>query len=163
MDKIKKIKEWIYTRKLCTMDEHMKFYCKEAESDYNLLCSVEKILDSEKEEPVSEDLGDYINELSKQFPEVSFAKLSRIAVRVAKWQREQIKEAKDAIDGEIWEVEVDTCGCGLNSHTRLSIVVDDEELRKMGFKDGDKCKVVILKDTPEYIEGVKGSYTTTTK
>lgn len=38
---------------------------------------------------VSEDLGEYINELSKQFPEVSFAKLSRIAVRVAKWQKEQ--------------------------------------------------------------------------
>lgn len=35
-------------------------------------------------EPVSENLGEYINELSKQFPEVSFAKLSRIAVRVAK-------------------------------------------------------------------------------
>lgn len=41
------------------------------------------------QEPVSEDLGEYINELSKQFPEVSFAKLSRIAVRVAKWQKEQ--------------------------------------------------------------------------
>ncbi len=39
---------------------------------------------------VSEDLGEYINELSKQFPEVSFAKLSRIAVRVAKWQKEQL-------------------------------------------------------------------------
>jgi len=45
------------------------------------------------QEPVSEGLGEYINELSKQFPEVSFAKLSRIAVRVAKWQREQINEA----------------------------------------------------------------------
>lgn len=45
---------------------------------------------AKSEEPVSEDLGDYINELSKQFPEVSFAKLSRIAVRVAKWQKEQI-------------------------------------------------------------------------
>ena len=39
---------------------------------------------------VSEDLSDYINELSKQFPKVSFAKLSRIAVRVAKWQKEQM-------------------------------------------------------------------------
>lgn len=42
-----------------------------------------------KEEPASKDLGEYINELSKQFPEVSFAKLSRIAVRVAKLQKEQ--------------------------------------------------------------------------
>lgn len=43
-----------------------------------------------KEELVSEDLSDYINELSKQFPEVSFAKLSRIAVRVVKWREQQI-------------------------------------------------------------------------
>ena len=42
------------------------------------------------QEPVSDDLGEYINELSKQFPEVSFAKLSRIAVRVAKWQKENM-------------------------------------------------------------------------
>lgn len=43
------------------------------------------------EEPVSEDLGEYINKLSKQFPEVSFAKLSRIAVRVTKWQLNKIR------------------------------------------------------------------------
>lgn len=52
-------------------------------------------INSMQEEPVSEDLGEYINKLSKQFPEVSFAKLSRIAVRVAKWQKEQIKMAMD--------------------------------------------------------------------
>jgi len=51
-----------------------------------------------KEEPVSEDLGDYINELSKQFPEVSFAKLSRIAVRVAKWQKEHLWKPADGED-----------------------------------------------------------------
>ena len=44
---------------------------------------------NKKEEPVSEDLGEYINELSKQFPEVSFAKLSRIAVSVSRWQQNQ--------------------------------------------------------------------------
>lgn len=48
------------------------------------------IAPKKQEEPVSKDLGEYINELSKQFPEVSFAKLSRIAVRVAKWQKEQM-------------------------------------------------------------------------
>ena len=42
-----------------------------------------------KDESYSKDLGEYVNELSKQFPEVSFAKLSRIAVRVAKWQKKQ--------------------------------------------------------------------------
>lgn len=44
-----------------------------------------------KDEYITEDLGEYINELSKQFPEVSFAKLSRIAVRVAKWKEEHDK------------------------------------------------------------------------
>lgn len=44
----------------------------------------------EKDESTTEDLGEYLYELSKQFPEVSFAKLSRIAVRVAKWQKEQM-------------------------------------------------------------------------
>lgn len=33
------------------------------------------------------DLEEFINELSKQFPDVSFAKLSRIVVRVAKWAK----------------------------------------------------------------------------
>ena len=56
------------------------------------LSNVERTVNNWKEEPVSEDLGEYINELSKQFPEVSFAKLSRIAVRVAKWQKEQFEK-----------------------------------------------------------------------
>lgn len=43
-----------------------------------------------QEEPVSEDLGEYINELSKQFPEVSFAKVCKIATRTAKWQKEHL-------------------------------------------------------------------------
>ena len=33
------------------------------------------------------DLNEFINELSKQFPDISFAKLSRIVVRVAKWAK----------------------------------------------------------------------------
>ena len=36
-----------------------------------------------------DEFGEYINELSKQFPEVSFAKLSRIAVRVKNWIEQQ--------------------------------------------------------------------------
>lgn len=60
--------------------------------------TLEMYIDSLQEEPVSEDLGEYLNELSKQFPEVSFAKLSRIGVRVAKWQKEQMM--KDAIEIE---------------------------------------------------------------
>lgn len=53
---------------------------------------------TQKEEPAIEDLGEYINELSKQFPEVSFAKLSRIAVRVAKWQKKHLWKPADGDD-----------------------------------------------------------------
>lgn len=42
----------------------------------------------------TEDFGEFINILSKQFPEVSFAKLSRIAVRVKKWLEKQGAERK---------------------------------------------------------------------
>lgn len=51
-----------------------------------------------KKDLVNEDLGTYVNELSKQFPEVSFAKLSRIAVRVAKWQKEYLLKLSDGND-----------------------------------------------------------------
>lgn len=40
----------------------------------------------------SKELADEIDALSKRYPEVSFAKLSRIAVRIAKWQKEQDKK-----------------------------------------------------------------------
>ena len=39
-----------------------------------------------------EELTAKIEELHKRYPEISFAKLSRIAVRIAKWQREKILE-----------------------------------------------------------------------
>ena len=60
---------------------------------------------AKSEEPVSEDLGDYINELSKQFPEVSFAKLSRIAVRVSRWQRNQ--DVKNKLPKVISRTDID--------------------------------------------------------
>jgi len=48
-------------------------------------------LEKQGEPKLSEDLGEYIAELSKQFPEVSFAKLSRIAVRVKNWLEKKHK------------------------------------------------------------------------
>lgn len=43
----------------------------------------------EKDSIPAEYLEELINKLSKQFPEVSFAKLSRIVVRVSRWQQNQ--------------------------------------------------------------------------
>ena len=45
------------------------------------------------EMPIGKDLQFEIDNLSKRYPEVSFAKLSRIAVHIANWQKQQI--AKD--------------------------------------------------------------------
>ena len=75
------------------------------------------------QEPVSGDLGEYINELSKQFQEVSFAKLSRIAVSVAKWQKSNLLKHADGddlpeIDREVIALEgiidptANDCFCG---------------------------------------------------
>jgi hypothetical protein len=49
----------------------------------------------EYDKPINERyLADFINGLSKQFPEVSFAKLSRIAVRVAKFVEQKMQQTK---------------------------------------------------------------------
>lgn len=90
---IQQLREQIVALQDATMDENGNFHSDYDEGKFDALTAIDNLLDSLQEEPVSEDLGEYINELSKQFPEVSFAKLSRIAVRVAKWQKEQIEEA----------------------------------------------------------------------
>lgn len=90
-----------------------------------------------KDESITEDLGEYINELSKQFPEVSFAKLSRIAVRVAKWQKE--KMMANAVDGAFIRRNRYTKKNVLNG---LDITCDVIQ----GFKDKDKIKVLFVKE-----------------
>ena len=54
------------------------------------------------------DLEEFINELSKQFPDVSFAKLSRIAVRVAKWAKPSDEEMKELLRTEYEKGRADT-------------------------------------------------------
>ena len=97
-DKVQKIKEWISKEQDGLMDAQGNFEYPEHEGAYHILCNLDAYIDSLQEESVSENLGEYINELSKQFPEVSFAKLSRIAVRVAKWQKENLWKPADGDD-----------------------------------------------------------------
>ena len=85
---------------------------------------------AKSEEPVSKDLGEYINELSKQFPEVSFAKLSRIAVRVAQWQKQQM--VTEAIDATCFGIR----GAALFTF-RLPAGI---------YRVGSKVKVIIIKE-----------------
>lgn len=49
-------------------------------------------LEKQKEPELEEDFGDFVERLHSQFPEVSFAKLSRIAVRVKNWLEKQWKK-----------------------------------------------------------------------
>ena len=65
-----KIKNEIVQRKLCTMDEHMAFYSKEAEADYKLLSSIENFINSLPEEPVSEELEKVFNRYSEDIESV---------------------------------------------------------------------------------------------
>lgn len=60
----------------------------------NALTAVE-LAREELKEPVSNDLSDLIDKLSKRYPEVSFAKLARIVVAATKWQKSQIELAED--------------------------------------------------------------------
>ena len=90
----------------------------------------------EKDKSLSDDLGEYINELSKQFPEMSFAKLSRIAVRVAKWQMAQMM--KDATD-----VTVHADAGGYPYIPQMELYDYDKDIPLA--KEGDKYKVILIK------------------
>ena len=84
--------------------------------------------EKQKDESCSKDLGEYINELSKQFSEVSFAKLSRIAVRVAKWQIEQFEKNRlehcDSITNEQAELEQKFLDQHLDKYQRMPTFLD---------------------------------------
>ena len=96
-----------------------------------------------KDESMSEDLGEYINELSKQFPEVSFAKLSRIAVRVAKWQQEQMM-ANAVLETTIFKEDD---GCAEDGNYQEWLMYEDSEIIEIPSwaKAGDKVKILVIK------------------
>ena len=127
-DKVQKIKDWISKEQDGLIDAQGNFEYPEHEGAYHILCNLDTYIDSLQEEPVSEDLGDYINELSKQFPEVSFAKLSRIAVRVAKWQKEQFEKERlkhcDELTNEQAQIESDFVTQHLKENNRTPTFID---------------------------------------
>lgn len=88
-------------------------------------------------EPVSKDLEAEIEYLSKRYPEVSFAKLSRIAVHVSEWQKKQMMA--EAIDVE---VKVDA-GC-YPYIPQIELYDYDKDVPLA--KEGDKYKVVFIKE-----------------
>lgn len=76
-----------------------------------------------------DNLGEFINELSKQFPEVSFAKVCKIATRTAKWQKKQMMVK--AIN------------------TKASLIMSVPSIcisLPLGVNVGDKVKVIVIKE-----------------
>lgn len=78
-------------------------------------------LEKQKEPELSKDLSDYIAELSKQFPEVSFAKLSRIAIRVKNWLEKQDKQPRYSIGDVLCDKSCTT----LNKDTQTNFEIVD--------------------------------------
>ena len=95
------------------------------------LQNVLTFIDSLQEETASEELEAEINYLSKRYPEVSFAKLSRIAVHVANWQKEQLM--KNAIelplylDGDFLTVDYDFTESGYKVDEKVKMIIINEE------------------------------------
>lgn len=123
-NKIDLIKTEVERLKLCTMDEHMKFYSEAAEAEYNALCKVEKAIDSLQEESVS-DMDETDRYICNAFK------------AGAQWQKEQIM--KDATDVT---VHIDAGGYPYIPQMELYDYDNDVPLAK----EGDKYKVVLIKE-----------------
>lgn len=96
----------------------------EADKEYQLV-----------EEPVSKDLENEIAFLSERYPEVSFAKLSRIAVYIANWQKQQMmKDANTYIVERHYDKYVG------------KYLTPDVTLNEQVYKVGDLVKIIIIKE-----------------
>lgn len=121
-------------------------------------------LEKQKEYELPEDLGDYIAELNKQFPEVSFAKLSRIAVRVKNWLKKQSEQKPtDKVEPKfqngqwiVWQnkcykVNYNGCGYELIDQNGLSTSLEYGTVDKSAHlwtiqdaKDGDVLQLGVV-------------------
>lgn len=94
----------------------------ERESDSGAFYQLKELLefiDSLQEETISENLGEFTNELSKQFPEVSFAKVCKIATRTAKWQKKHLWKpacGEDLPKADGWTIVLIECNAPWIAH-----------------------------------------------
>ena len=82
-----KIRKEVEKLKLCTMDEHMKFYSEAAEAEYNALCNIEYFIDTLQEEPANEGLEEVATKYAQdKYLPVQTAQSFKAG---ANWQKEQ--------------------------------------------------------------------------
>ena len=99
---------------------------------------------------IYKDLEELINNFSKRYPEVSFAKLSRIAVAVSKWQKKQ-----DQSTIELAEDHAMLAGMEKMKEQMMAKAVDAKLLeghliRQKGVTHplhvGDKVKIIVVRE-----------------
>ena len=90
------------------------------------------ILDAIQDKPVNNDFGDEVEKMRQRFPEVGFAKMSRIAHHFIEWQKQQDLEDKDTIEAKV-------CERDMYDSRYLDLDCDYPD----SFKFGDK--VIIIK------------------
>lgn len=116
--------------------------------------------------------------IDKELSETAYARHTKMGIRVfcgsdieeafdagARWQREQTAMLDMFREGSKWKEQQmmkDAINCTIEFRFhRLSIDLKDNNIK--GLECGDKVKLIVIRDTPEYTEGVTGHYTTTTK
>ena len=118
-----------------------------------------------KQEQPEADLEKEIDRVSKRYPEVSFAKLSRIAVHFAKWKEAQDQETielaeehaylagavnerekmmKEAVEAHIYQSANPVSEIGHQLHQAALLYEDKENAPYL--KAGDKVRIIIVKD-----------------
>jgi hypothetical protein len=103
-----------------------------------LLKHFENFVYSMQEVPISEDLEDAAYQYANCFPN-NFSMASMAFIKGGKWQKQQImKNAKDGV------ITFDYYGD--NDKIYGCIAHDSFSLEELGLKDGDKVKLIIIKE-----------------
>jgi len=72
--------------------EHSQKYPKDEYLYKEVLKRVQNNIETLGEELESESLEDYINDLKESYPEISYVKLARIALKVSRFQKRNLKD-----------------------------------------------------------------------
>ena len=148
-DKVQKIRKEVERLKLCTMDEHMKFYSECAEAEYNALCKVEEIVDSMQEESKTnwlQELQERLDSLSKEDFEKVWAKYSRYGEEGSVDYNKLITMLNDALSKETKEswnkrLSEEHVSEGLeeeiDKYIKDHFTIDKEQLDRLGIEEKD--------------------------
>ena len=148
-EKLEAIKAEIEKLKLCTMDEHMKFYSEAAEGEYNAFKKVLEIIDSLPEESVSDDVKEAASKYATYDGEtisVKFPLQYSAFIEGAQWQKEQIMSKAIVYNDKIYPTtyENEPTEFCLDGGEEVRLIT--EAVNSGLLKQGDKVRVIIVKE-----------------